>query len=242
MKAPPSSSFLLLLLLFFPSSGLAAPKDFNYEVQVLMMIKSLLKDPHGALKNWDPDSVDPCSWSFVSCSPENLVTALEAPSKDLSGLLSPSIGNLTKLETLLLQKNNIIGPIPTEIGKLAKLRTLVLSSNKLHGTIPNSLGCLGSLQYIDLSYNNLSGPIPKTSARTFNIVGNPLISAAEQDCGRTVLKPKVYPYIAGEQQKPQVGSRLPYRIIYTSFAKKKKGGYIPDEAQLLRSSNNTQVE
>ncbi|CAD6337056.1 unnamed protein product [Miscanthus lutarioriparius] len=170
MKAPPSSSFLLLLLLFFPSSGLAAPKDFNYEVQVLMTIKSLLKDP---------------PW--------------EAPSKDLSGLLSPSIGNLTKLETLLLQNNNIIGPIPTEIGKLAKLRTLVLSSNKLHGTIPNSLGCLGSLQYIDLSYNNLSGPIPKTSARTFNIVGNPLISAAEQDCDRTVLKPKVYPYIAGEQ-------------------------------------------
>ncbi|XP_021305802.1 protein NSP-INTERACTING KINASE 1 isoform X2 [Sorghum bicolor] len=199
MKAPPSSPFLLLLLLFFPSSGLAAPKDFNYEVQVLMTIKSLLKDPHGALKNWDPYSVDPCSWSFISCSPENLVTALEAPSKYLSGPLSPSIGNLTKLEILLLQNNNIIGPIPTEIGKLAKLRTLVLSSNKLDGTIPNSLGHLERLHYIDLSYNNLSGPMPKTSARTFNIVGNPLICAAEQDCDRTKLKPMFYPYITVEQ-------------------------------------------
>jgi hypothetical protein len=34
---------------------------------------------------------------------------------------------------------------------------------------------------------------------SFSIVGNRLISAAEQDCDRTVLKPKVYPYIAGEQ-------------------------------------------
>ncbi|AQL03070.1 hypothetical protein Zm00014a_006494 [Zea mays] len=175
MEAPPSSPFLVLLLLFFPSSGLAAPMDFNHEVQVLMVIKSLLKDPYGALRNWDRNSVDPCTWSFISCSPENLVTALQ------------------------LQNNNIIGPIPAEIGKLAKLRTLVLSSNKLHGTVPNSLGRLGRLQYIDLSYNNLSGPIPKTSARTLNIAGNPLICAAEQDCDSTKLKPMLDSYIAGEQ-------------------------------------------
>jgi hypothetical protein len=31
MEAPPSSPFLVLLLLFFPSSGLAAPMDFNHE-------------------------------------------------------------------------------------------------------------------------------------------------------------------------------------------------------------------
>lgn len=199
MKAPPSPPFLVLLLLFFPSSGLAAPMDFNHEVQVRMVIKSLLKDPYGALSNWDRNSADPCTWSFISCSPENLVTALEAPSKNLSGRLSPSIGNLTKLEKLQLQNNNIIGPIPAEIGKLAKLRTLVLSSNKLHGTVPNSLGRLRRLQYIDLSYNNLSGPIPKTSARTLNIAGNPLICAAEQDCDSTKLKPMLDSYIAGEQ-------------------------------------------
>jgi hypothetical protein len=45
-------------------------------VQALMMIKNCLKDPHGVLKNWDQDSVDPCSWTMVTCSQENLVTGL----------------------------------------------------------------------------------------------------------------------------------------------------------------------
>lgn len=41
---------------------------------------------------------------------------------------------------------------------------------------------------MDLSYNNLSGSLPKVSARTFKIVGNPLI------CGKTSQnKCSVYP-------------------------------------------------
>ncbi|XP_062228665.1 LRR receptor kinase SERL2-like isoform X2 [Phragmites australis] len=224
MEAPPSSSpsllLLLLLLISSPStsSALLSPKGVNYEVQSLMTIKNLLKDPHGVFKNWDQDSVDPCSWAMITCSPENFVTGLEAPSQNLSGLLSPSIGNLTNLETALLQNNNITGPIPTEIGKLAKLKTLDLSSNHLNGEIPTSVGHLEGLQYLrlnnntlsgpfpsasanlsqlvflDLSYNNLSGPIPGSLARTFNIVGNPLICGAntEKDCYGTAPMPMSY--------------------------------------------------
>ncbi|RLN09947.1 protein NSP-INTERACTING KINASE 1 [Panicum miliaceum] len=188
----------LVLLLFFSAcrhaSGLLSPKGVNYEVQALMMIKNYLKDPHGVLKNWDQDSVDPCSWTMVTCSPENLVTGLEAPSQNLSGILSPSIGNLTNLETVLLQNNNINGLIPAEIGKLTKLKTLDLSSNHFSGEIPSSVGHLESLQYLDLSYNNLSGPIPGSLTRTFNIVGNPLICAAtmEQDCYGSLPMPMSY--------------------------------------------------
>jgi hypothetical protein len=189
-----------------------------FAVQALMMIKNYLKDPHGVLKNWDQDSVDPCSWTMVTCSPENLVTGLEAPSQNLSGILSPSIGNLTNLETVLLQNNNINGLIPAEIGKLTKLKTLDLSSNHFSGEIPSSVGHLESLQYLrlnnntlsgafpsssanlshliflDLSYNNLSGPIPGSLTRTFNIVGNPLICAAttEQDCYGSLPMPMSY--------------------------------------------------
>ncbi|RCV08175.1 hypothetical protein SEVIR_1G311000v4 [Setaria viridis] len=212
----------LVLLLFVsacgPASGLLSPKGVNYEVQALMMIKNYLKDPHGVLKNWDQDSVDPCSWTMVTCSPENLVTGLEAPSQNLSGILSPSIGNLTNLETVLLQNNNINGLIPAEIGKLTKLKTLDLSSNHFSGEIPSSVGHLESLQYLrlnnntlsgafpssaanlshliflDLSYNNLSGPIPGSLTRTYNIVGNPLICAAttEQDCYGSLPMPMSY--------------------------------------------------
>ncbi|KAL6633616.1 hypothetical protein ACP70R_026287 [Stipagrostis hirtigluma subsp. patula] len=215
-----ASSLVLLLLVSTcrPASGLLSPKGVNYEVQALMMIKNYLKDPRGVLKNWDQDSVDPCSWTMVTCSPENLVTGLEAPSQNLSGLLSPSIGNLTNLETVLLQNNNINGLIPAEIGKLTKLKTLDLSSNHFSGEIPSSVGHLESLQYLrlnnntlsgafpsasvhlshlvflDLSYNNLSGPIPGSLTRTFNIVGNPLIcgSTTEQDCFGTLPMPMSY--------------------------------------------------
>ncbi|KAJ1258977.1 hypothetical protein BS78_10G117600 [Paspalum vaginatum] len=237
MEAPPSSPpslmLLLLLLISSPSSALLSPKGVNYEVQALMTIKNLLKDPHGVLKNWDQDSVDPCSWTTVTCSPENFVIGLEAPSQNLSGLLSPSIGNLTNLETVLLQNNNITGPIPAEIGKLAKLKTLDLSSNQLYGEIPTSVGHLESLQYLrlnnntlsgpfpsasanlsqlvflDLSYNNLSGPIPGSLARTFNIVGNPLICGAnmEKDCYGTAPMPVSYNLNSSQSALPPARSK-----------------------------------
>ncbi|KAL5974441.1 Protein NSP-INTERACTING KINASE 2 [Asimina triloba] len=113
-----------------------------------MSIKASLKDPYKLLWNWDETSVDPCSWTFITCSSEDNVTGLLAPSKNLSGTLSPSIGNLTNLQNLLLQNNNIAGPLPSEIGRLAKLQTLDLSNNNFTGEAPESIGNLKSLKYL----------------------------------------------------------------------------------------------
>ncbi|WOL19895.1 protein NSP-INTERACTING KINASE 1-like isoform X2 [Canna indica] len=218
-KSRKNEIFLVVFLLFWGSSaGLLSPKGVNFEVQALMGIKASLKDPHSVLENWDQDSVDPCSWTMVTCSSENLVIGLGTPSQNLSGTLSPSIGNLTNLEIVLLQNNNISGPIPQEIGRLSKLKTLDLSSNYFTGEIPTSISQLNNLQYLrlnnnclsgacplsltnltqlaflDLSYNNLSGPVPSFPARTFNIVGNPLIcgTASEKDCFGTIPMPMSY--------------------------------------------------
>ncbi|KAF2312287.1 hypothetical protein GH714_032162 [Hevea brasiliensis] len=156
-----------------------------------MGIKASLHDPHGVLENWDGDAVDPCSWTMITCSPESLVIGLGTPSQNLSGTLSPSIGNLTNLQIVLLQNNNITGPIPGELRKLSKLHTLDLSNNFFTGEIPSSLSHMRSLQYMDLSYNNLSGPVPRFPAKTFNIVGNPLIcpTGSEPECFGTTLMP-----------------------------------------------------
>ncbi|KAL5808220.1 hypothetical protein ACOSQ3_028911 [Xanthoceras sorbifolium] len=211
--------FSLCILAFFwfwtSANGLLSPKGVNYEVQALMGIKYSLRDPHGVLDNWDGDAVDPCSWTMVTCSPESLVIGLGTPSQNLSGTLSPSIGNLTNLQIVLLQNNNITGPIPPEIGRLSKLQTLDLSDNFFTGEIPSSLGRLRSLKYmrfnnnslsgaipmtlanmtqlafLDLSFNNLSSPVPRFPAKTYNIVGNPLICAtgSEPDCYGTQLMP-----------------------------------------------------
>ncbi|KAK1414041.1 hypothetical protein QVD17_29779 [Tagetes erecta] len=211
-------SFSFLILCFFP---LFFPLSFAYEarnpeVVALILIRSGLNDPHGALSNWDEDSVDPCSWAMITCSPDNLVTGFGAPSQGLSGTLSGVIANLTNLRQVLLQNNNISGRIPTGIGHLPKLQTLDLSNNKLTGHVPESISLLNDLQYLrlnnntlsgpiplslaslpqlallDLSNNNLSGPVPKFTARTFNIVGNPMIcgSHANEGCyGSTLPEP-----------------------------------------------------
>ncbi|KAJ8498128.1 hypothetical protein OPV22_008680 [Ensete ventricosum] len=211
MRAKKGSTLVFWSVFFFLWTIVTAtlsPKGVNFEVQVLMGIKAYLVDPHGVLENWDQDSVDPCSWTMVTCSPENLVIGLATPSQYLSGTLNPSIGNLTNLQILFLQNNNLSGPVPPEIGKLSKLQTIDLSNNYFSGKIPASVGNLNGLQYmrlnnnsltgafpaslvnlsqlafLDLSYNNISGPVPKLPSKTFNIVGNPLIcpSASEQKC------------------------------------------------------------
>ncbi|CAL9233712.1 unnamed protein product [Arabidopsis halleri] len=190
-------SFLLLLCFFVTCSLSSEPR--NPEVEALINIKNDLHDPHGVLNNWDEFSVDPCSWTMITCSPDNLVTGLGAPSQSLSGTLSGSIGNLTNLQQVLLQNNNISGKIPPELCSLPKLQTLDLSNNRFSGEIPGSVNQLSNLEYLrlnnnslsgpfpaslsqiphlsflDLSYNNLRGPVSKFPARTFNVAGNPLI-------------------------------------------------------------------
>ena len=163
----------------------------------------------------DGDVVDPCSWNMITCSTENLVISLGIPSQNLSGTLSPSIGKLTNLQTIMLQNNNITGPISSELGKLSMLQTLDLSDNFFNGKIPTSLGHLRKLQYLrlnnnsfsgecpeslanmaqltflDLSFNNLSGSVPRILAKSFSIVGNPLVcaTAKETNCHGMKLMP-----------------------------------------------------
>ncbi|XP_040997277.1 probable LRR receptor-like serine/threonine-protein kinase At4g30520 isoform X2 [Juglans microcarpa x Juglans regia] len=181
-----------LLLLLSSATLCLSYEPRNHEVEALINIRTGLNDPHGVLNNWDEDSVDPCSWAMITCSPENLVIGLGAPSQSLSGTLSGAIANLTNLRQVLLQNNNISGKIPPELGMLPKLQTLDLSNNRLSSVVPESLGQLNTLQYLDLSYNNLSGPVPKFPARSFNIVGNPLIcgsSSTESCAGSVTLVP-----------------------------------------------------
>ncbi|RDX58090.1 Protein NSP-INTERACTING KINASE 1, partial [Mucuna pruriens] len=169
------------------SNALLSPKGVNFEVQALIGIKASLVDPHGILDNWDGDAVDPCSWNMVTCSAEYFVISLGIPSQNLSGTLSPSIGNLTNLQTVVLQNNNITGPIPSEIGKLSKLRTLDLSDNFFNGEIPPSLGHLRNLQYF--------------------IVGNPLVCATEKEknCHGMTLMPMSMNLNSTEDALPSLG-------------------------------------
>ncbi|OIT22954.1 PREDICTED: probable LRR receptor-like serine/threonine-protein kinase At5g45780 isoform X1 [Nicotiana attenuata] len=203
------SIFLFWLAVTPASMSLLSPKGVNYEVAALMSMKNKMRDEYQVLDGWDINSVDPCTWYMVGCSSEGFVISLEMASMGLSGSLSPSIGNLTRLRTLLLQNNQLSGPIPTEIGKLSELLTLDLSGNQFDGEIPRALGrlfrlsylrlsrnrlsglipkpvaSLSGLSFLDLSFNNLSGPTPKILAKDYSIAGNSFLCSAmpTQICG-----------------------------------------------------------
>ncbi|THG13687.1 hypothetical protein TEA_007426 [Camellia sinensis var. sinensis] len=204
---------LLVLTLLEGSSATLSRSGINYEVVALMAIKNALNDRYNVLENWDINSVDPCYWRMVTCSADGYVSVLGLPSQSLTGTLSPSIANLSNLQSVLLQNNAISGPIPAAIGKLEKLQTLYLSSNKFNGEIPSSLGDLKNLNYlklnnnsltgsipdtlskvegltlVDLSFNNFSSSVPKIDARTFKIIGNPLICGPNSDNNCSVVYP-----------------------------------------------------
>lgn len=210
---------VVLSVVLPPSAATLSPAGINYEVVALMGIKTELQDHYNVLDNWDINSVDPCSWRMVTCSSDGYVSALGLPSQRLSGKLSPGIGNLTRLQSVLLQNNAISGPIPGSIGRLGMLQTLDISDNLLTGSIPSSVGDLKNLNYlklnnnslsgvlpdslatinglalVDLSFNNLSGPLPKISSRTFNIAGNSMICGLKSgdNCSSVSMDPLSYP-------------------------------------------------
>lgn len=225
------------------SSATLSPSGVNYEVVALMAIKSDLIDPHNVLENWDITSVDPCSWRMVTCS-DGSVSALGLPSQNLSGTLSPGIGNLSNLQSVTLQNNAIFGPITTAIGKLERLQTLDLSGNMFNGEMPSSLGDLKNLNYlrlnnnsltgqvpeslskvegltlVDLSFNNLSGPLPKVSARTFKIIGNPLLCGqnSQNNCSFVYPEPLSFPPdgVSGQLESGKKNHRVAI-AVGTSF-------------------------
>ncbi|KAF7097547.1 hypothetical protein CFC21_099352 [Triticum aestivum] len=222
---------VLLLLLLSAAPFLAfSSEPLNAEVMALVAIKQGLVDSRGVLSNWDEDSVDPCSWAMITCSPRNLVIGLGAPSQGLSGTLSGRIANLTNLEQVLLQNNNITGRLPPELGALPRLQTLDLSNNRFSGRAPDTLGRLSKLRYLrlnnnslsgpfpaslasipqlsflDLSYNNLSGPVPLFPTRSFNIVGNPMICGSHGECA-AALAPATGPFPLESTSTPSSRSR-----------------------------------
>ncbi|XP_031386051.1 probable LRR receptor-like serine/threonine-protein kinase At5g10290 isoform X2 [Punica granatum] len=112
------------------------------------------------LMGWNPNQVDPCTWSNVKCDPNNNVVSVTLSSMNFSGSLSPKIGLLRTLTTLTLRGNGITGAIPEEFGNLTSLTNLDLENNRLTGQIPASLGNLEKLKFLSLSQNNLIGSIP----------------------------------------------------------------------------------
>ncbi|KAG6718551.1 hypothetical protein I3842_04G156600 [Carya illinoinensis] len=68
--------------------------------------------------------------------------------------------DLSRLTTLLLDRNRLSGPLPSDINSWKSLNTLNLSQNAISGQIPEEFGSIPGLLELDLSENQLFGLIP----------------------------------------------------------------------------------
>ena len=113
----------------------------------------------GGKRNWLTDkSLN--LWQGITTDDEGYVTEIYLTWNNLTGSLPPRLGDLARLEVLILYVNELTGRIPPELGNLTRIREFALSSNQLEGTIPPELGNLSGVKEMYLSNNQLTGPIP----------------------------------------------------------------------------------
>ncbi|KAI5591016.1 hypothetical protein BDE02_04G050300 [Populus trichocarpa] len=149
--------FLLVLILGLENQ---CSWSLNDEGLVLLEFRGRVNsDPFGALSNWNPNDIDPCSWSGVRCA-AGKVQILDLSGFSLEGTLAPELGKLVNLTSLVLYRNHFTGAIPKEIGELRKLELLDLRNNNFSGAIPEEIGRLLSLKHLLLRDNKFEGSIP----------------------------------------------------------------------------------
>ncbi|GKV52135.1 hypothetical protein SLEP1_g58727, partial [Rubroshorea leprosula] len=74
---------------------------------------------------------------------------------ELTGPIPSTLGLVQALLVVRLHNNSLIGNVPSNLNNLTNLTDLYLSNNKLSGTLPNLTG-MSSLQTLDLSNNGFN--------------------------------------------------------------------------------------
>ncbi|XP_021819882.1 receptor-like protein 2 [Prunus avium] len=164
-KASASSNlnklFLFFSFLLLPCSASAACAQVDHASLLSLAFKPPL--------NWS-SSTDCCSWEGVSCQQvddDHRVVRLWLPWRRLSGVISPSITNLTHLTHLNLSHNSFSGPLPNDLfSSLSSLQVLDLSYNRLTNHLPVFSSKTTRLETLDLSRNLFNGSIVVPAAAT----------------------------------------------------------------------------
>ncbi|XP_031403772.1 LRR receptor-like serine/threonine-protein kinase RCH1 [Punica granatum] len=192
----PLLGILILLFSALPLADAASSSDSNNEVLTLyswLHSSSSNTAPPEALSSWNPLDSDPCGWAHITCSPEKFVTEINIQSTELAlpfpsnfsslpflrklvisganvtGTISPDIGDCSRLEVLDFSSNSIVGGIPSSIGRLRNLQDLVLNSNQLTGKIPEEVVNCTNLKNLILFDNFLSGSLPAELGKLLNL-------------------------------------------------------------------------
>ncbi|KAD5803709.1 hypothetical protein E3N88_15069 [Mikania micrantha] len=98
-----------------------------------------------------------CKWDGITCDNSNRVTAINLPSKSLTGTLPPDINQLSQLKTLAVQRNFISGALPT-LANLTLLEQVILDSNNFTSIPSDFFTGLNNLQSFSISDNQDLSP------------------------------------------------------------------------------------
>ncbi|KAL6908215.1 hypothetical protein ACP4OV_002385 [Aristida adscensionis] len=150
------------------SSLATVPKNYSEsDRKALLCLRSHFSDPSRALDSWRNESLSFCDWRGVSCSTRHAprVVALDLASLNITGQISPCIGDLGFLNKIDMAGNQINGNIPAEIGRLTRLRYLNLSMNSIAGGVPDTISSCSHLEFISLWNNSIEGEIPSSLAQ-----------------------------------------------------------------------------
>nr|TKR84305.1 putative receptor protein kinase TMK1 [Populus alba] len=177
-KSRQTLKLFLIFLFGFSSIFRYASSQASPDAEVMLSLKKSLNVPDSL--GWsDPD---PCKWNHVVCSDEKRVTRIQIGRQNLQGTLPSNLQNLTQLERLELQYNNISGNLPSLNG-LSSLQVILLSDNKFTSVPSDFFAGLSSLQSVEIDNNpfsnwvipesiqNASG-LQKFSANSANISGS----------------------------------------------------------------------
>ncbi len=92
------------------------------------------------------------------------------------------IGNLQRLDALLLQNNALTGKLPEELWGMESLTKLELEFNSFTGSISAAIGNITGLQTMSLQGNDLTGTVPE------EICAKSSLQVASVDCQEVVCR------------------------------------------------------
>ncbi|KAG6556043.1 hypothetical protein Mapa_001984 [Marchantia paleacea] len=110
----------------------------------------------GVLPDLPPSSIQERQQNYF-------VQKLKFSNNSFSGEIPLSWNNLTWLEEITLNTNNLSGELRGEmLGNMKYMRIIDVRSNNFSGTIPKEIGDLKDLYFLDLRNNRFTGDVPES--------------------------------------------------------------------------------
>ncbi len=134
---------------------------------------------NSSLPTYLPSSIQSLDLSFNSFHGrvpsiwgDNLFNVFELilEKNNLSGPLPLDFWRLTNLRFLSIHENSLTGSLPSELGQLTVLQAFLINDNKLTGFLPSELGQLAALTDFDVDKNALVGPLPSELGQLTNLL------------------------------------------------------------------------